>query len=182
MSHFLRHVPLRVFVTIIDAAAKSKKLNKEKIAVNILRQMQSVALRPVKISYNSVLNACALSNGDEGNKTEILQIALAMLREARETCGACYVTCNTCLRIIASLQPDKGERWKLAKDIFGQYCSDKQVTPLILAQLKYTVAPARSSLLLREVIDEQTGKIREDVTLNAKRAKMTPLKTFRYKI
>ena len=75
LSHFLRHVPLRVFVTIIDAAAKSKKLNKEKIAVNILRQMQSVALRPVKISYNSVLNACALSNGDEGNKTEMWELA-----------------------------------------------------------------------------------------------------------
>lgn len=133
--------------------------------------MEHVALRPLTITYNNILNACAFSDPHEEDHMEILDIALRILKEAKETCGANFITYGTCLRVIGNFEDDTSERWRLTRDTFRSCCSDGQLTKLVMNQIKFAVSPAQYSLLLDEVTDERTGQLRHAYTKNARKVK-----------
>jgi hypothetical protein len=161
---------------VINAVAKSKLPGKTKIAMKMLKRMEQVALRPLTITYNNILNACAFSDNQEENRKEILDIAMNVLREAKDTCGANFITYGTCLRVIGYFEDDASERWCLAKDTFRSCCADGQLTKLVMNQVKFAVSPAQHVLLLNEAIDPRTGRLRDEYTKNARRIKTRPVK------
>ena len=160
--------------SVINAVAKSKILGKAKLATRLLRRMEHVALRPLTITYNNILNACAFSDPHEEDRKEILDIALYMLKEAKRTCGANFITYGTCLRVIGTFEDDVSERWRLTREIFRSCCEDGQITKLVLNQVRFVASPAQYALLLNEVTDERTGKIRNTYTRNARGTNKSP--------
>lgn len=154
---------------VINAVAKSKLQSKAKIALKLLRRMKSVSLRPLTITYNNILNACAFSDTERDNKQEVLLIAMAMLKEAQDTCGANFITYGTCLRVIGTFEGDSASRWRLVRDVFRQCCADGQLNKLVMNQIKYGVTPSQYSLLRQEARDPKTGNIREDYTKNSRK-------------
>ena len=160
---------------IINAAAKSKRAGKAQIALNILRRMQSVALTPLTVTYNNVMNACAFSDHPKDDRKEVLRITLELLREAQQTCGANYITYATSLRVIYNFEADPSERWRLTRDTFQQCCADGQLTAAILGRTKYSMTPSHFALVHSLAVDERTGKIREECIKNARRVKKPPL-------
>ena len=136
--------------------------------------MKSVALRPLIVTYNNVINACAFAGHPDDDPKAILRIALETLEEAQETCEPNYITYGTCLRVIGNFEKDKTERWRLIRDIFRKCCDDGQLTNSVMKQLKSSVTPTQYALLQSEATDERTGRLRDDCTKNARLLKMTP--------
>lgn len=159
---------------MINAVAKSKLPGKAKIALQILRRMEHVALRPLTITYNNILNACAFSDPRESDRKEVVEIAMDILREAQDTCGANFITYGTCLRVIGNFEDDTSERWRLTRDTFRSCCADGQLTKLVMNQVKFATSPTQFSLLLNEATDERTGQLRESYTKYARRIKARP--------
>jgi hypothetical protein len=159
---------------VINAVFKSKLPGKAKITIQILRRMEHVALRPLTITYNNILNACAFSDPRGGNRKEVVDIAMSILREAQETCGANFITYGTCLRVIGNFEDDSSERWRLTRDTFRSCCSDGQLTRLVMNQVKFAASPAQYSLLLSETTDVRTGRLHDACTKNARRVKTRP--------
>jgi hypothetical protein len=154
---------------VINAVAKSKLPAKSKIALKLLRRMKSVSLRPLTITYNNILNACAFSDPDGEDSQDVLLIAMAILKEAQETCGANFITYGTCLRVVASFEKDAGSRWRLARDLFRKCCAEGQLNNLVMRQLKYAATPSQYSLLQQEAKDPKTGQLRADFIKNSRK-------------
>lgn len=140
----------------------------------MLQRMKHVALRPLTITYNNILNACAFSDPVEDDAKEVLYISVNMLKEAKETCGANFITYSTALRVIGTFEKDPMEKWRLARDTFRSCCADGQLTSLVMNQVKFAVSPNQYSLIVQEANDEQTGRLRAEFTKNARRTKKRP--------
>ncbi len=153
---------------MINAVAKSTLLGKSKIAAKMLKRMKHVSLRPLTITYNNILNACAFSDPNAEDKRTIVDIAMLMLKEAQETCGANFITYGTCLRVIGTFEDDSASRWRLARDTFRSCCADGQLNKLVMNQVKFAVSPSQYSLLTQEAKDEKTGQLRENFTRNCR--------------
>lgn len=164
------------FSSVINAVAKSKLLGKSKIAAKMLNRMKHVSLRPLTITYNNILNACAFSDPKVEHRKEILDLAMLMLKEAQETCGANFITYGTCLRVIGTFEDDPASRWRLARDTFRRCCADGQLNKLVMNQVKFAVSPSQYSLLMQEAKDEKTGQLRDSFTRNC-RKKPLPRRT-----
>jgi hypothetical protein len=136
--------------------------------------MQSVSLTPLTVTYNNVINACAFSYHPKDDKKEVLGIALELLREAQQTCGANYITYGTSLRVICNFEADPSERWHLVRDTFKQCCADGQLTGDVLGRIKDATTPAHYALVRSMAVDERTGKLREECIKNARRLRMAP--------
>lgn len=154
---------------VINAVAKSKLHGKSKIAVKMLKRMKHVSLRPLTITYNNILNACAFSDPREENRQEVLDMAMMMLKEAQETCGANFITYGTILRVIGTFEDDPSSRWRLARDTFRSCCAAGQLNKLVMNQVKFAVSPSQYSLLEQEATDSRTGELRKDFTRNSRR-------------
>jgi hypothetical protein len=137
--------------------------------------MQSVALTPQTVTYNNVINACAFSGHPKDDPKEVLQIALELLREAQQTCGANHITYGTSLRVICNFEADPSERWRLTRETFQECCADGQLTGAVLGRIKYATTPAQYALLHSMAADERTGKLREECIKNARQVKLAPL-------
>ena len=136
--------------------------------------MKHVALRPLTITYNNILNACAFSDPVKEDPKGVLDISMSMLKEAQETCGANFITYGTALRVIGTFEKDPMERWRLARDTFRKCCEDGQLTNLVMTQVKFAVSPSQYSLIVQEAKDEKTGQLRKKFTRNSKRLKPRP--------
>lgn len=154
---------------MINAVAKSNLLGKSKIAAKLLQRMKSVSIRPLTITYNNILNACAFSDPMVEARREVLDIAMIMLKEVQESCGANFITYGTALRVIGIFEDDSVARWRLARDTFRKCCTDGQLNKLVMNQLKFAVGPGQYSLLRQEAIDEKTGDLRREYTRVARR-------------
>jgi hypothetical protein len=137
--------------------------------------MQSVALTPVTVTYNNVMNACAFSDHSKDDCKEVLRIALELLREAQQTCGANYITYGTSLQVIYNFEADPSERWRLTRGTFQQCYADGQLWGAILGRIKYAIALAHFALVHSMAVDERTGNLREECIKNSRRVKKPPL-------
>ena len=160
--------------SVINAVAKSKLFGKSKIAAKMLYRMKHVSLRPLTITYNNILNACAFSDPGLENRKEILDLAMLMLKEAQETCGANFITYGTCLRVIGTFEEDPATRWRLVRDTFRCCCADGQLNKLVMNQVKFAVSTSQYSLLTQEAKDEKTGQLRESFTRNCRKRPLSP--------
>ena len=165
-----------IMFSVINAVAKSKLVGKARIAVQVQRRMKQVSIRPITITFNNIMNACAFSDPHDDDRVEILEIALKALKEAQETCGANFITYGTCLRVIGNFEFDTSNRWRLTRTIVRECCSDGQLTKVVMNQARYSLHPAQYELLLTEVTDQRTGKLREEYTMNARRKTVAPVK------
>ena len=153
------------------AVAKSKILGKAKIAIQLLRRMKEVAIVPITITLNNILNACAYSDRGYENRREILDIALVILKEAQNTCGANYITYGTTFRVIRFFCDDYMERWQLIRRVFRECLRDGQFSPSIMKHLRGKgLTNTHYNLLVKEATDPETGEWKEEYMENSKKA------------
>ncbi len=163
---------------LINVVAKSKLPGKAKIAIRLVNRMKEVAIRPITITYNNALNACAFSDRDFDDRKEVMQVATMILKEAQETSGANYISYSTYLRVVRFFVSDRLEQWRLMRETFRQCCEDGQLTENVLRQIRPALSTHQYGLLMREATDEKTGRWREEYTINAKRLKTKPPKRY----
>ena len=130
--------------------------------------MKEVAIRPITITYNNALNACAYSSKGYDDKKEVIQVATMLLKEARETTGANYISYLTYVRVIRFFVDDRLEQWRLIRKAFRQCCEDGQLTGSFMQQIKPLLTPNQYSLIEGEANDRNTGRWHEDYTKNAR--------------
>jgi hypothetical protein len=158
---------LYTYNVLINVVAKSKLPGKAKVAVRMLGRMKSVAIRPVTMTYNNVLNACAYSDRLLDNREQILDLALMVFNEARDTVGANSITYGSYIRVIRFFVDNRLERWQQIRKAFRQCCDDGQFTLQILREAKAGVTAHQYELLKNEVTDERTGQWRAAYTKRA---------------
>lgn len=163
---------------LINVVAKSKLPGKAKLAVQLVNRMKEVAIRPITITYNNALNACAYSDKNIDDRKEVMQVATMILKEAQETSGANYITYSTYLKVIRYFVYDRLEQWRLIRKVFRRCCEDGQLTPTIMKQIRPVLSAHQYSLIEREATDESTGRWREEYTRNARRLQTKPLKRY----
>lgn len=160
---------------IINVVAKSKMLGKAKIAVQLLRRMKQVSIAPMTITMNNILNACAFSDRAYENRREVLDIALLILKEAQNTCGANYITYGSALRVIRFFADDFMERWQLIRRVFRECLEDGQFTPSIMKNVKGKgLTNVQHDLLVKEATDPKTGRWKEECMKGAKKVQIGP--------
>lgn len=156
---------------LVNVIAKSKLPGKAKIALRMVGRMKEVAIRPMTMTYNNVLNACAYSDRASENRKEILDIAFMVLNEAQNTDGANFITYTSYIRVIRYFVDDRLERWQLIRDTFRRCCTDGQLTPKIMIEMKLGITPRQYDLLMKEATDVRTGLWRDEYTKKAVRLK-----------
>lgn len=161
---------------LINVVAKSKLPGKAKIAVQLVNRMKEVAIRPIIITYNNALNACAYSDKKHDDAKEVVQVAAMILKEAQATSGANYISYNTYLRVVRYFVHDRLEQWRLIRKTFRRCCEDGQLTPNIMKQIRPVLSAHQYGLLVNEATNERTGRWYEDYTRNAQRLKTQPLR------
>lgn len=164
---------------LINVVAKSKLPGKAKIAVQLVNRMKEVAIRPITITYNNALNACAYSDREMDDRKEVLQVAAMILKEAQATSGANYISYSTYFRVIRFFVDDRLEQWRLIRKTFRRCCEDGQLTPTIMKQIRPALSSHQYSLIEKEATDESTGRWHEEYTRNARRLKTKPLKRYK---
>lgn len=163
---------------LINVVAKSKLPGKAKIAVQLVNRMKEVAIRPITITYNNALNACAYSHKERDDRNEVMQVATMILKEAQETSGANYISYSTYLRVIRFFVYDRLEQWRLIRKTFRRCCEDGQLTPTIMKQIRPVLSAHQYSLIVREATDKRTGRWREEYTRNARRLTTKPSRRY----
>lgn len=163
---------------LINVVAKSKLPGKAKIAVRLINRMKEVSIRPITITYNNALNACAFSDRELDDKGEVMQVATMILKVAQETSGANYITYATYFRVVRFFVSDRLEQWRLIRETFRQCCEDGQLETHIMRQIRPALSPHQYGLLMDEATDKSTGRWREEYTVNAGRMKKKPLKRY----
>lgn len=155
-------------ISIINTIAKSKRPQKAELALDVLHRMEEVSLRPVTVSFNNVLNACAFSRHEEDKPDISLKIALDTLRLAQTGPGANWITYQTTIRVISSCVEDSDKRYQLTEDVFQQCCNDKQLTKTVMAQVRFAVSNEQYDRLDRQVTDSLTKRILDKYSKHAK--------------
>ena len=163
------------FISVINAAAKSNRPGKAQIALQILRRMQEVALRPPTVTYNNVLNACAFATHPDDLPEEILDIAEVVFEEAKETCGPNYITYGAYLRVISRFVKDGTKKRDLVTDIFRQCCKAGQLNKKVMRQIRHCLTAAQYASIKNEATTPD-GEFKPEYTVNARIAKMDPYK------
>jgi len=161
---------------LINVVAKSKLPGKAKIAVRLVNRMKQVAIRPIIITYNNALNACAYSDTKLDDQREVMQVATMILKEAQETSGANYISYTTYIRVIRYFVHDRLDQWRLIRKTFRRCCKDGQLTLAIMKQMRAALSAHQYGLIEREATDERTGRWHKEYTRNAKRLKSQPLR------
>lgn len=159
---------------LINVVAKSKLPGKAKIAVRLVHRMKEVAIRPITITYNNALNACAYSDGERDDELVVMQVATMILKEAQETSGANCISYSAYLRVIRFFVSDRLEQWRLVRKTFRRCCEDGQLTPMIMKQIRLVLSAHQYGLIVKEATDDRTGRWREDYTINARRLQTKP--------
>lgn len=156
--------------SVINTIAKSKRPGKAKLALDILRRMEEAAIRPVTVSFNNVLNACAFTNLDHDEPEQILKIALDVLREVQKGPGANWITYQTAIRVVCSFEQDPRRRWDLTREIFQQCCNDGQLTRTVMAQVRFSVTESQFAMLDNEATDPVTRRLLDQYSANARQS------------
>jgi Pentatricopeptide repeat domain len=160
-------------LSVINAAAKSNRPGKAQIAVQILRRMQEVALRPPTVTYNNVLNACAFANHPEDVPDEILDIATQVFEEAKKTSGCNYITYSAMLRVIGRFVRDGTKKRDLVCDIYRQCCEAGQLNKMVIRQVKYSLTASQFKSIKADAVDEKSGEYRYEYCKNAQLTKFS---------
>eukprot|EP00536_Pseudo-nitzschia_multiseries_P001138 jgi/Psemu1/234305/estExt_Genewise1.C_140097 len=163
---------------LINVVAKSKLPGKAKIAVRLVSRMKEVAIRPIIITYNNALNACAYSDCKIDDPRDVMHVATMILEEAQESGGANYISYNTYLRVIRYFVHDRLEQWRLIRKTFRRCCEDGQLTPAIMKQIRTALSAHQYGLIENEAIDQKTGRWHKEYTVRADHLKRKSLRRY----
>jgi len=132
------------FATVINAWARSFEDGKAKKALQLYQEMVNLykkgdkSLRPNVVIFNSVLNACAYSIGDDSEQRNALEIASAMMKELEKSSygKADHITYGTFLKVCENELPQSEQRSRLVDIIFRKCVRDGQVGQFVLDQMR----------------------------------------------
>ncbi|KAL7558695.1 hypothetical protein ACA910_013413 [Epithemia clementina (nom. ined.)] len=150
----------------VNAIAKSTQPGKAKVALDILRRMQSAAVAPLIETYNNVLNACAFSIHPQDDPKEVFHIAQTVFEEARKTVGANHITYLTMLRVVNTqiTEDDHDQKWQLVREIVHLCAEDGQLTKPIMHGASLNVSPLQFQQLRLQLVDRVTGLYKNEFT------------------
>jgi pentatricopeptide repeat protein len=137
----------RSFTIVINAYAKSRRFRKAKKAREILDQMISAykdgnsAAKPNVFSFTAVINACAFTVGDDLEKNEAMQIAIAAYKLLGVYDSPNHVTYSCFLKACLNLIPKGPSQESALITVFKKCREHGQVTDMILKLLLRTLTP-----------------------------------------
>lgn len=114
-------------------------------------------LKPNVIVYNSVLNACAFTNGDVRESSRAMEIAHKLLKEMElpNNPSPDQVTYGTFLKVCANQIPDCSTRQQIVEFLVQKCQRDGQVGNLVLKELKTVTDDYLFRKLIGRGIDEE---------------------------
>ena len=144
------------YTAVIQAYARSDLASKAKHAQSILHRMKddykngNEDARPSVVTYNTVLNACEFSAGEESGMEEAFRVACETLDEVRscEYVAPDDITYGTFLGVIAKLMPKSDTTNDLIELVFKRCCADGQLGPVTLKKLSGAASVSRYRRLL----------------------------------
>lgn len=145
------------YSTAITAFGRSNLEHKAEKAYEILERMVKAfeggnrSAKPNIYAFNAALNACAfITSSDSHRKVEafltVVKISIMMNQYAKgdqTTYGSILRSCSTLL------PPGDTRREELVQSVFEKACSEGQVGPLVLKQLKFAASAELYNKLLR---------------------------------
>ena len=146
----------------VNAIAKSTRPGKAKVALDILRRMQSVAVAPHIPTYNNVLNACAFSVHPKDDPEQVFDIAMTVFKEARQAVGANHITYLTMLRVINTQVRGREQKWFWVREMIQLCAQDGHLTEPIMHGARLNVSPMQFEELRLQVIDRRTGMYKQE--------------------
>jgi len=158
------------FSTVINAWARSHTLHKAEKAREIFKYMECLyeedlkqehnshnrrktsVYKPNVIIFNSVMNACAFTIGDEMEQKRSMEIAHEMFKELENGPfgNPDQVTYGTFLKVCANQMPEGDARMSVIELVFKKCCRDGQVGDLVLRQIQ--------SMAGKEMFNDMMGK------------------------
>lgn len=160
---------------VINAAAKSKRPGKAQIALQLLRRMQEVALRPPTVTYNNVLNACAYASISKDDPNEILDIAELVFEEAKSLCNPNYITYSSYLKVIRRFVFDNAKRRHLTWKIYRECCEAGQLTGMVMREISRCVSKQQFAVFKADAgYDKEKGRYNPKYTMNARLTASSP--------
>eukprot|EP00586_Coscinodiscus_wailesii_P020303 CAMPEP_0172502528 /NCGR_PEP_ID=MMETSP1066-20121228/160963_1 /TAXON_ID=671091 /ORGANISM="Coscinodiscus wailesii, Strain CCMP2513" /LENGTH=575 /DNA_ID=CAMNT_0013277823 /DNA_START=136 /DNA_END=1860 /DNA_ORIENTATION=- len=152
------------FSTVINAWARSHNYAKADRARNILRQMQLSPIKPNTIIFNSVMNACAFTVGDEAEQSRAMEIAHETYMELEDSPYGTpdEITFGTFLKVCSNQMPDNESRQRVVHLVFKKCCNGGMVGDLVLQQVKVL---ADDNLFWTLMDTHVNHKNRKDVTI-----------------
>ena len=143
------------YAAVINCFARSKEVDKAVKAVSILQQMEEQyrsgndSARPNIVVYNSVLNACAYTTGEEENVETAFKIACLVFDEVRSSdyVEATHITYATFIQICGNFIPESDIRDNLIEATFKKCAQEGLVSKLVWRKVRV----AASSVLLKSL-------------------------------
>eukprot|EP00590_Aulacoseira_subarctica_P005365 CAMPEP_0172419212 /NCGR_PEP_ID=MMETSP1064-20121228/5636_1 /TAXON_ID=202472 /ORGANISM="Aulacoseira subarctica , Strain CCAP 1002/5" /LENGTH=552 /DNA_ID=CAMNT_0013158567 /DNA_START=546 /DNA_END=2200 /DNA_ORIENTATION=+ len=133
------------FASVVNAWARSLAYGKAERAQKIYKYMMELyqagnrQVRPNIVIYNSIMNACAYTNGDDMlEQRRAIEIASETFRDIEQSpfCHPDPITYGTFLKVIATQMPAGEAREKAVEAVFRKCCKDGQVSEMVLRQFQ----------------------------------------------
>jgi hypothetical protein len=115
------------------------------------------SLKPNVVVVNSVMNACAYTQGGVQEQSRAMEIAhtlFKLLENTPEFGSPDHVTYGTFLQVCANQMPDCGSRQQIVEAIFKKCAREGQVGNIVLQQMKIMGPPDLYYRLLGRTIEE----------------------------
>jgi hypothetical protein len=161
------------YTWVIYAASNSMRPQKAQLALQLLRQMQSVTVADTHCLTN-VINACMYSGRDGEDAKECLRIAEGILCEARQGPGANWLTYKAILRVVYSVEDNSRSRFWKTRDILMQCAEDGVLGEHILKVVKSEIPRSDYAALREEVCDHKSGSLRKEFTVMDRHTRSAP--------
>ncbi|KAL7530932.1 hypothetical protein ACHAXR_003754 [Thalassiosira sp. AJA248-18] len=147
------------FATAINAFARSHSFGKAGSAYDLFLHMKELydtsgksTLRPNNVVYNSVLNACAFSQGDLEEQSQAMEIANAMFVGLQKSPYGKpdQVTYGTYLKVINNQMPISDARDQVVDTVFRKSAKDGMVGEMVIRQI--------GEMGMEEMLEHLAGK------------------------
>jgi len=155
----------RIYNAALVTVARSRDEQKAEKSRAILDEMKELrssgkyCFSPDVRSYNSVLNACAYTKGNDSSKNAALRIAVSTFNELRESAEleSNHVTYGTFLQVIGNLMPRSERQDKWIETVFKKCGADGHVSVFVLQSLTDSATPELCTSLLGGDVEGEDG-------------------------
>jgi len=149
------------FAIVINAWARSLEYGKAKKAQQLYLEMVDLynegnrSLRPNVVIFNSVLNACAYTVGDDNEQQNAMGIAASMMKELKKSphVNLDHITYGTFLKVILNEMPQSDARSQLVDTVFRKCAMNGQVGQFVLDMMKAIATPTQ----LEELVGDHSS-------------------------
>jgi hypothetical protein len=140
------HLNTVTYASLINALARSKKLGKAKKAHAILEEMEMLYqkgnrhVKPNMYVINSVLSACAFTNGSKAERRDAMSVVMKILDRCMHTYGKpdsiTYSIAFQAFYVLTTTMEEKAEISSIVRTLFRNCCEEGLVDKNVLKKFR----------------------------------------------